>query len=448
MPHNTEAERALLGSVLLDNAALAISIEIVSVGDFYSTANRLCFEKMLQLSEKGTTIDLVTLSDQLTKDGLFDKAGGGGYIAGLTEGVPIGTTAAVGEYCHIVKEKSKLRSIINASNNVLARAFEGIDDSATLAELGIEALYDIIGAKQKSGLVKLDQVFREEMGAFGTLLDGRTGAAYGIPTGFTDLDAMCRGLQPGELTIIAARPSLGKTALATCIALNMADRYSIPVGFFSLEMMRAALLTRMLCVNSRINIHRLSTGFSTRDDVARAVKGIGELAKLPIWIDDTSGLTLTSFRAKAKRLIQEQGARGFIVDYIQLMSSGKKFDSRNAEVGYLSAGLKQFAKDEKVFVVALSQLSREPEKGRKRKPRLSDLRESGALEQDTDVVIFLWRPKQDESTAEGGQEMVTIIIGKQRNGPTGELCLGFQKEYTRFVNLASGSDEPEIVSVP
>jgi len=447
IPQNLQAEKTLLGSVLLDAASLSVAIEIIARDDFYSEAHQLIWSKMLDLSDKGRPIDLVTLADELAKEGLLDKAGGAAYLAQLTDGVPIGTNESVAEYARIIKEKSKLRSIINTSQSVLARAAQGEEDSFVLGESAIEKLYDIIAQQQTSGLIKLDKVFRQEMSTFESLMGGST-SSYGLPTGFTDLDSMIRGLQPGELIVVAARPSLGKTALCTCVALNIA-KTSAPVGIFSLEMTRAALLMRMLCVSAPIDIWRLSSGYSTREDIQRAMRGINDLSKLPIWIDDTASLSITSFRAKARRLIQEHGARGFIIDYLQLMTSGKKFNNRNDEVGYLTQSLKAFAKEQRVPVVVLSQLSRENERGRPRKPRLSDLRDSGNIEQDADVVMFIHRPKQQEEDGDVRHfETVQLIIGKQRNGPTGELSLGFEKAYTRFVNMGRTMDGPEEVSVP
>jgi replicative DNA helicase len=446
VPHNLEAERALLGSILLDNGALNSALEILSKEDFYSEAHRLIFEKMIVLSEKSRTIDLVTLSEELSRDGWLEKSGGAGYLAALTDGVPIGTLAAVGEYCRIVKEKSTVRRLINASNNVISRCLEGTDDPETLIDLAQSQVFDIAEQRVQSGFATIREIVKTSFGRIDVLFD-RGQRVTGIETGFVDLDSMTSGLQAGELIVIAARPSLGKTALALNIAAHAAIEGRKLVGMFSLEMSKESLVIRLLCSEARIDSHKLRTGFSSREDWKKMTEALGRLSEAPLYIEDTPALSIMQIRAKARRMKAEKGLDLLIVDYLQLVSGHGRFENRTQEVSYISRGLKSIAKELHVPVLALSQLSRAPEQRPGQRPQLSDLRESGSIEQDADVVIFIFRERKSAEEQEGDEEFVhggsetRLIIGKQRNGPTGEVPVVFLKPYAKFENKAP--EEPD-----
>ena len=446
VPHNLEAERALLGSILLDNSALNLALEGVGKDDFFSEAHRITFDKMIAISEKNRTIDLVTLSEELAKEGQIDKAGGAAYLAALTDGVPVGTSVAVSEYSRIVKEKSILRRLINASNNVISRCLEGTDDPDTLIDLAQSEVFDIAEQKIQSGFSNIRDIVKSSFVNIDELLE-RGQRVTGIATGFEELDNMTSGLQPGELVVVASRPSLGKTALALNIAAHAAIKHRKTVGFFSLEMSKESLVLRLLCSEAETDSHRLRSGFLSRENREawnKLTRALGRLGDAPLLIEDTPALSIMQIRTKARRLKIEKGLDLMVVDYLQLVSGQGRFENRTQEVSYISRGLKSIAKELKVPVLALSQLSRAPEqrKGPFQRPQLSDLRESGSIEQDADVVIFIFRERRsaEENEAEGevdrrGIEM-RLIVGKQRNGPTGEIPVVFMRPYAKFANVA------------
>ncbi|MHB8655196.1 MAG: replicative DNA helicase [Terriglobia bacterium] len=443
-PHSLEAERALLGSILLDNGAINLAVGMVNKDDFFSEANRLTFGKMTELSEKNRTIDLVTLSDELGKEGLLEKIGGASYLASLTDGVPVGNYSAVNQYSRIVKEKSLLRRLISASNNVISRCFEGIDDPAVLLDLAQSEIFEIAGQKAQSGFFNVKQIVDTSFGGNIDVLFRHGQHMTGIKTGFERLDEMTSGLQPGELIIIAARPSLGKTALALNIASHAAIEQQKSVGVFSLEMTKESLLIRLLCSEARIDSHRLRTGFTNDDEWKKAVHALGRLNMAPLFIEDTPALSIMEIRGKARRLKAEKGLDLLIVDYLQLATGHGRFESRTQEVSFISQGLKSIAKELHVPVIALSQLSRAPEAGKGREPQLSDLRDSGSIEQDADVVIFIHRGGiSNDGEGDDPGIMVDLNIGKQRNGPTGVFKLVFLKPFVRFENPALGADRDD-----
>jgi len=436
-PHNLEAERALLGSVLMDNGALNQALEFIDKNDFFSDAHRTMFEKMLYLSEKNRTIDLVTLCEELSREGLLEKVGGAGYVSALTDGIPIGISASIVEYSRIIKAKSLVRRLINASNNVISRCFEGVDDPETLIDLAQSQVFDIAEQKVQSGFLDIHQIVKSSFGTIDVLLD-RGHRVTGIESGFIELDNMTSGFQPGELIIIAARPSLGKTALALNIAAHASVDSGKKVGIFSLEMSKESLAIRLLCSEARIDSHKLRSGFTTRDDWPKMTQALGRLAEAPLFIEDTPALSIMQIRAKARRLKADKGLDLLIVDYLQLATGHGRFENRTQEVSFISRGLKSIAKELSVPVLALSQLSRAPEQRPGQKPQLSDLRESGSIEQDADVVIFIFRERR--SSEEGEEEPagaeIKLVVGKQRNGPTGEIPIVFMKPYVRFENMA------------
>src|SRR5437762_3842502 len=393
---------------------------------------------MLALFEKTPAIDLVTLAEELGKEGLLEKVGGAAYLASLVDGIPVGTTASVFEYCRIIKEKSIFRKLINTSQNVISRALTGNEDPATLLDLAQSEVLEIASEKVQSGFFRVQDIVRTSFGTLDVLFD-RGQSVTGVETGFTALDTMTSGLQPGELIIIAARPSLGKTALALNIAAHAAIAGKRVVGIFSLEMSKESLLIRLLCSEGRIDSHRLRTGFADQSDWDRMTQAVGRLSQAPLFIDDAPALSIMQIRAKARRLHAERKQLDLlIVDYLQLVTGHLRFENRTQEVSYISRGLKAIAKELNLPVIALSQLSRAPEAGKGREPQLSDLRESGSIEQDADVVIFIHRPSPRGDGAELDEPGVVteLNIGKQRNGPTGPFKLVFLKPYTRFENYA------------
>jgi replicative DNA helicase len=448
VPQNLEAERALLGSVLLDNGALSVALEFISKDDFFSEAHRTAFEKMLELSERNRTIDLVTLSEELSRGGLLEKAGGAAYLAALTDGVPIGASAAVSEYSRIVKEKSIVRRLIGASNNVIARCLEGSDDPETLVDLAQSQIFDIAEQKVQSGFLGVFDIVKSSFGTIEALLD-RGQRITGVETGFTALDDLTSGLQPGELVIIAGRPSLGKTALALNIAAHAAMKNRKTVGVFSLEMSKESLVIRLLCSEAEINSHLFRSGhLSKQSDWPKITRALGRLAEAPLYIEDTPALSVMQIRAKARRMKAEKGLDLLIVDYLQLVTGHGRFENRTQEVSFISRSLKSIAKELRIPVLALSQLSRAPEQRPGQRPQLSDLRESGSIEQDADVVIFIFRERKAGEEAEGEEGVdrrgveTRLIIGKQRNGPTGEVPVIFMRPWAAFREPAREKESP------
>jgi replicative DNA helicase len=441
VPHNLEAERPLLGSIILDNGALNLVVGTIGRDDFFSESHRTIFSKMVELSQKSHLIDLVTLAEELSKEQLLEKVGGAAYLAALTDGVPVGNYSLVSEYCRIVKEKSLLRRLINASNNVIARCFEGTEDPEVLIDMAQSELFDIAGEKVQSGFYRVQDIVKASFGTLDVLFDRGKGVT-GVPTGFEQLDEMTSGLQPGELIIIAARPSLGKTALALNIAAHAATEYKKVVGVLSLEMSKESLLIRLLCSEARIDSHKLRTGFASQEDWEKMTRALGRLAEAPLFIEDTPALSVLQIRAKARRLKAERGLDLLVVDYLQLATGHGRFENRTQEVSFISRSLKGIAKELNIPVLALSQLSRAPEQRGAGPPQLWHLRESGSIEQDADVVIFIYRERHGEEEGDGQEPRagveIKLIIGKQRNGPTGDVPLVFLRPYVRFENPALG----------
>ncbi|HEY6290958.1 MAG TPA: replicative DNA helicase [Terriglobia bacterium] len=436
LPHNLEAERALLGSILLDNGALNVVSGTVGPDDLFADSHRLIFQQIVGLCEKNQTVDVVTLAEELNKAGTLEKSGGVAYLAGLSDGIPMGDYSFVGNYARIIKQKAILRRLINASSNVMSRAFEASEDPEVLIDDAQRQIYEIAGDKIQSGFFGVKDIVKSSFGTIDVLFD-RGQRVTGVETGFTDLDSMTSGLQPGELIIIAARPSLGKTALAMNIAAYAATHGKV-VGMFSLEMSKESLLIRLLCSEARVDSHKLRTGFSSKEDWGKISRALGRLAEAPLFIEDAPSLSVLQIRAKARQLKSERGLDLLIVDYLQLATGHGRFENRTQEVSYISRSLKAIAKELSIPVLALSQLSRAPEQHGGGEPQLHHLRESGSIEQDADVVIFIHRQKRpaaddEESDADAGVE-TKLVIGKQRNGPTGDVNVVFQKRFVRFEN--------------
>jgi replicative DNA helicase len=386
----------------------------------------------------------VTVVEEISREGSLEKVGGAAYLAGLSDGVPVGNYSLVAEYTRIVKEKALLRRLINASNNVISRCFDGTDDPEVLIDLAQSEIFEIAGDKVQSGFSGILDIVKSSFGTIDVLFD-RGQRVTGVETGFVDLDNLTSGLQPGELIIVAARPSLGKTALALNIAAHAAAEEKKVVGLFSLEMSKESLLIRLLCSEARIDSHKLRTGFSSREDWGRMTQALGRLAEAPLYIEDTPALSILQIRARARRLKAEKGLDLLIVDYLQLATGHGRFENRTQEVSFISRGLKSIAKELKIPVIALSQLSRAPEQRPGSPPELWHLRESGSIEQDADVVIFIFRDRtedEEEETRSLGVK-TKLIVGKQRNGPTGDVEVVFIKPYVRFENYsAHGGESP------
>jgi replicative DNA helicase len=431
LPHNLEAERSVLGAVLLRNDVINHAVEIVKPHDFFREAHRVIFDKMIALSEHGRAIDLVTLNEELARGGQLEEVGGPAYIASLVDGVPRATN--VEYYAGIVKEKSTRRSLIFAANRILSSAYAAEEEAGELVDEAERSVFEIADSGLRGGFVPLSQLVQEGFRTIETLQEHK-GLVTGVPTGFDQLDEMTSGLQPSDLVIVAARPSMGKTSFTLNVAQHVGTQTDMTVGFFSLEMPKEQLFMRMLTSEARIDAHRFRSGFLTDQDYARLTTALGTLDQARVFIDDSASIGVLEMRAKARRLKAEHGLHLLMIDYVQLMQGRGRFDNRQQELASISRSLKGLAKELHVPIVALSQLSRAPDARADHRPVLSDLRESGALEQDADVVLFIYREEQYERKDET-EGVAEIIIGKQRNGPTGTVRLAFIKEHTRFENL-------------
>ncbi len=433
LPHSDDAERSVLGAVLLDNRLFHRTQEILGHEAFYSLRHRKIFRALETLSESGVALDLVTLKNQLSRDGDLEDVGGPAYLATLVDAVS--RSANVDHYARIVKESSVLRELIRSAQQILSSALHPRSPADEILDEAEKAIFRVAEERLRSGFVPMHVVAEQQLKVIEQLTQNRE-PITGIPTGFLQLDELTAGLQRSDLVILAARPSMGKTALALNLAAHAALRAGRKVGVFSLEMSRQQLFNRLLCAEGRVDAHHLRTGRIGREEWQRLIKAYGELSEAPIHIDDTPGVGIMEMRAKARRLKLEHGLDLLLVDYLQLMRGRGRYDSRQQEISDISRSLKEIAKELDVPVVALSQLSRAPEQrgtGDKR-PQLSDLRESGAIEQDADVVLFLFREemyKREDPELRGKAE---LIIGKQRNGPTGVVDLHFIREFTVFVN--------------
>ncbi len=430
-PQNLEAERACLGSMLLDREAIEVAIDVLTDEDFYSEQHRIIFRTLLELYGRSTPVDIVTLTDYLRGSGELDSAGGVGYISSLLDETP--TSANAEYYAKIVEQKSLLRKLIRASSSAISLCYNTEKDAYEIVDEAEKLIFDVTERKGVQGYFPISEVIKDSITAIEKLF--HRGDNYtGIPSGFKELDDLTSGFQNSEFIVVAARPSVGKTALALNIAQNVAILQRLKVAVFSLEMSKEALMQRMLCSEARIDSQRLRKGLLRTEEWGPLTTAAGKLSEATIFIDETPGISDIQLRAKARRIQSRHGLDLIIVDYLQLMSSIRKKEGRTQEISEISRSLKALARELSIPVIALSQLSRAVEtRGRDRRPILSDLRESGAIEQDADVVIFLYRDElyNPHSDKEG---LAEIIIQKQRNGPTGTIELKFFKEFTRFEN--------------
>ena len=437
-PYSEEAERAVLGAILLDNFAYNQAAAVLLPEDFFMGSNRVIFLRMTEMAERSTAIDMVTLCDELIRHQELEAIGGPSYLSSLTDNRP--RLSNIEHYVKIVKDKSLLRSLINAANTIAAKCWEGSEDADAVLDTAENVVLSLASDRVRAGFADIKDVFHKNFESLDALHD-RGKRVTGIETGFRQFDDMTRGLQPSELVIIAARPSMGKTSFALDIARSTAIRAKKTVGMFSLEMSAGSLVLRLLCSEADVDSHKLQTGFASREDWMKLALALGRLVESRIFIDDTPGLSVMEMRAKARRLKAEHGLDLLIVDYMQLMSGRGKEENRTQEVSAISRGLKGLAGELKIPVIAISQLSRAPET-RGGEPRLSDLRESGQIEQDADLVAFIYREEVVNPT-DANRGLAKLLIKKQRNGPIGDVNLIFLPHFTSFRNPPEIFDSPE-----
>src|SRR6266852_5337344 len=441
LPANIEAERSILGAVLLDNHAFNDAAEHLKPEDFSIDSHRRIYSRMMDLAESSRPIDIITLVEELEQKKDLQAVGDVGYVSSLLDGVP--DRPSIEHYVKIVRDKAILRGLIHVANAAIAKASEQADSADEILNDAEAAVFQLSEKRIGKGFQSIKEISHDSGGIDALLQRGQR--ITGVATHYNDLDELTAGLQKSDLVVLAARPSMGKTAFAMNIAENAAIDDGKTVGIFSLEMANEALLQRLLSSRAIVDAHKLRTGSLWKDDREKLMRAAAELADAPMFIDDTPGLSISEMRAKARRLKQSQGRLDLlVVDYLQLMSGGsKRFENRTQEVSAISRGLKAIAKELQVPVLALSQLSRAPEsRGGDHRPQLSDLRESGSIEQDADVVMFIFREeiyKQDDPDLKGRAE---IIIAKQRNGPIGKFNLAFLHNSTRFANMLEGNNEP------
>jgi len=434
-PQNIEAEKSVLGAMLIDEEAIGSAVEILDEGWFYEDSHRKIFRAITDLYQARKNVDLITLSDKLKSDGTLEDVGGVTYLSVIIDFVP--TAANAEHYAHIVKEKGVLRRLIKNATQIISDSYDlkgSVEDVVDNAEKLIFEIADLKERQQsvhikdlvKQGIEKIDQLYQ------------RKEHVTGIATGFTKIDLMTSGLQPADLIILAGRPSMGKTALGLSMAEHVGIDQKQGVALFSLEMSKEQLVQRMLCSQARVDAHKVRSGFLSPADWPKLTAAAGKLSESKIFIDDTPAISVLELRAKARRLKANYDIQMIVLDYIQLMRSHTKSDSRQQEISEISRSLKALARELSVPVIALSQLSRAVESRQDKRPQLSDLRESGAIEQDADVVMLLLREEYYDPTEEN-KGVADVIIAKQRNGPVGTVKMTFLKEYTRFENLATGN---------
>lgn len=438
-PQNLEAEQSILGGILIDNDAIDTVIEILTTQDFYKESHKKIFDCMAGLSERSQPIDIITLTEELKKKNTLDEVGGISYIGYLTDSVP--TAANIRVYAKIVKEKAILRKLISTATEIATKCYDSEGDAGELLDQAEKVIFEISENKIRPSFFTMREIVKDSFKTIESLYE-RKELITGVPTGFKDLDKLTSGLQPSDLIVVAGRPSMGKTAFCLNIAQYAAIESKIPVAVFSLEMAKEQLAIRMLCSEARVNASNLRGGYLSESDWPKLTMAAGHLSDALIFIDDTAAISILEMRAKARRLKASQGLGMIIVDYLQLMRGrGGMERNREQEISEISRGLKALAKELGVPVVALSQLNRAVENRTDKRPQLADLRESGAIEQDADVIMFIYRDevynKSDDNPNKGKAE---IIIGKQRNGPIGTVPLAFINKYTRFEDLASDSD--------
>ncbi|MEH7096445.1 replicative DNA helicase [Neobacillus vireti] len=438
-PQNIEAEQAVLGAIFLEPSALTVASEILIPEDFYRASHQKIFNVMLDLNDQGKAVDLVTVTEELAAAKLIEDIGGVSYLSELSGSVP--TAANIEYYARIVEEKSLLRRLIRTATNIASDGYSREDEVEALLSEAEKSIMEVAQRKNAGAFHNIKDVLVRTYDNIEEM-HNRVGEITGISTGFAELDRMTAGFQRNDLIIVGARPSVGKTAFALNIAANVATKTGENVAIFSLEMGAEQLVMRMLCSEGNIDAQRLRTGSLTDDDWGKLTMAMGSLSNSGIFIDDTPGVRISDIRSKCRRLQQEHGLGMILIDYLQLiLGSGRSGENRQQEVSEISRSLKQLARELKVPVIALSQLSRGVEQRQDKRPMMSDIRESGSIEQDADIVAFLYRDDYYDKESEN-KNIIEIIIAKQRNGPTGTVALAFVKEYNKFVNLETRYEPP------
>ena len=435
-PQNLDAEMAVLGSMLIDESAVPVGVEFLQPALFYRDTHQKIFHAMMNLFNRQKAVDLVTLTEELKAANQLEEIGGAHYVASLTTVVP--TAANVQYYARIVKEKALLRHLISASTQIVGECYENQDNVEQLLDKAEQLLFEVATRSTDSKAYLLKELLTDSIETIERLYQ-RKELVTGLATGLHDLDVQTAGLQPSDLIVVAGRPSMGKSAFATCIAEHVGIVDQIPVAIFSLEMSKEQLVHRMLCSHAKVDVHKARTGFLAQADWPRLTTAAGKLSEAPILIDDSPAISALELRAKARRLKSQHKIGLIIVDYLQMMRGSFRSENRQQEISEISKSLKALAKELHLPVIAISQLSRAPEQRDNRRPQLADLRESGAIEQDADVVMMIFR-EEVYNPSEENRGKAEIIIAKQRNGPVGTIPMAFLKEYTRFENLSLRQD--------
>ena len=434
-PQNVDAEQCVLGSILIEDGALLKVIEILRPDDFYKDSHGIIYSTMVDLFDRNEPQDLITVHNELVKNGKLEAAGGAVYLAELTETVPVASN--IDYYARIVRDKAVLRRLIQKSSDIATMCYEEAGDIDDILESAESAIFELSQSKITQAFNPLKDVLKSSIRRVEELYEKKE-LITGIPSGFSELDKLTAGFQPSDLIIIAGRPSMGKTAFALNIAQHAAVEHGIPSAIFSLEMSKEQLALRMLCSEAMVDAHKVRTGFLGKEDWPRLINAAGNLSQAPIFIDDTPALSVLEMRAKARRLKSDRDIGLIIVDYLQLMQGRSGTERREQEISEISRSLKAMAKELNVPVLALSQLNRKVEDRPNKRPQMSDLRESGAIEQDADVIAFIYRDevynRGEDNPRRGKAE---IIVAKQRNGPTGTVYLAFVGKFSSFGNLAN-----------
>lgn len=436
-PHNMEAEQSVLGCMLLDKESVATATDFLNSDDFYADAHKEIFDSMVEIYDRGEPVDLVTVTEQLRQRGTLEAVGGVAYLSDLSMAVP--STANIKYYVDIVEEKAILRRLIAACNDIISKSYEAREEIDLIIDHAEKSIFQITQRNTVSDFEPIKTVLLETYAKIEEMSKNQ-GKIIGVPTGFHDFDQKTSGLQPSDLILVAARPSMGKTSFVLNIAQYAAIRANVPVAIFSLEMSKDQLVQRMLSAEANVELQKIRTGDLSEEDWIKLVEAAGPLSQAPIYIDDTPGISVMEMRSKARRLKLEKGLGMIIIDYLQLMSGRGRAENRQQEISEISRSLKALARELSVPVVTLSQLSRAPEARTDHRPMLSDLRESGAIEQDADLVAFLYRDEYYNPDTEK-KNIAEVIIAKQRNGPTGTVELVWLGQYTKFANYEKPHQE-------
>ena len=439
-PQNIEAEQSVLGGVLIENEAVHKVMEILTAEDFYRDAHRKIYDALMDLAERDEPADLITLTNELRKKEHLDSVGGASYVTSLIDSVV--TAANIEYYAKIVKEKATLRKLIDTSTEIITHSYEDRSDVESLLDEAERAIFEISENRIKPSFYPIRDIVKQSFKTIERLYEKKE-LVTGVPSGYRELDQRTAGFQPSDLIIVAGRPSMGKTAFCLNVAQYAAIEKRTSVGIFSLEMSKEQIVIRMLCSEAQVEGTRLRTGFLSESDWPRLTLAAGTLSDAPIFIDDAAALSVLELRAKARRLNAEHGLGMIMIDYLQLMRGRAKVESRQQEISEISRSLKALAKELNIPVIAVSQLSRRTEERQGMRPQLSDLRESGAIEQDADVILFIYRDEvYNRSEDNPNRGKAEIIIGKQRNGPTGKIELAYLDKFTTFKELYKGESEP------